>query len=700
MNTLPRCLGQFVAAIALISVAQSSTVGADSRFAHSDSNARFLHHIGLYDADDRKITPESTQPYSSVTTCGRCHDYETISHGWHFNAFLADTVDGRTGELWIWTDARTGTQLPLSYRNWKQGFDPRKIGISAFEMTHQFGGRIPGGGLGFAPPAAPAEEEPADRAAAESGTEGAASDQPVSRWPLSGSLEIDCMVCHAVSGVYDFNRRREQIEKQNFAWAATAGLLLGKIDGDVSRIKDDANPDDEATQEKLPKVTYDASRFGPDGTVFMDLVREPPSNSCYQCHSNRTVTEAGIQPRWVHDEDVHLRAGMVCADCHRHGIDHHMVRGFDGEEHPAGKSVATLSCAGCHLGAGHGHEAHVDEDVLARAGRLGAPKPLHAGLPVIHFEKMTCTACHAGPAPRDQALGIMTSLAHGLGSQEHRDGSEIPRIFGPVYTKVDDGPVAPQRAMWPAFWAIIKDGKAEPIAPEKTYQTTRRALRVRKSFVDELLKPKVNSTKLKELLGEERAKTDSAEWTEEEQKKVDQAQAEEGRALFNEKVYAALETLEKELGAEQAAYISAGFVYVRGDEQDSIKTIELSDPGATSMVTWPIAHNVRPAGWSLGVAGCLECHQDNGKIFASTVSPMGPGPDSGEPIMMASLQGVDPNQRLVWNELFKGRKDFQVHHHWFDRHSVDDHLYRHRGSGGSNHRSSRANSMRKRRWER
>ena len=77
------------------------------------------------------------------------------------------------------------------------------------------------------------------------------------------------------------------------------------------------------------------------------------------------------------------------------------------------------------------------------------------------------------------------------------------------------------------------------------------------------------------------------------------------------------------------------------------------------MVRWPIAHNVRPAGWSLGAAGCVECHSDDGKIFASTVTPIGPGPDAGEPITMATLQGVNTDNRLVWNELFKGRKDFK-----------------------------------------
>lgn len=642
-------------ASALAVLVTASVHAADSRY-HSDGDARFLHHIDLYDTSNRKITPESTKPYSAVKTCGRCHDYDTISHGWHFNAFSPDSLAGREGEPWIWTDSRTGTQLPLSYRDWSHTYDPDQIGITAWEMTWHFGGRIPGGNMG----SNTAGESGAKPASEDESTSDQADDEAMpSRWPLSGALEIDCMVCHAVSGAYDFNARRDQIAEENFAWAATAALRLGIIDGKVSKIKDGADPADEATQEKLPKVTYDASRFGQDGTVFMDLIREPSSNACYQCHSNRTVTEDGIEQRWIHDEDVHLQSGMVCADCHRNGIDHHIVRGYEGEQNPSGHDVATLSCRGCHLGTDHQGD-EVSENVLARAGRLGSPKPMHAGLPPIHFEKMSCTACHSGPAPRQEALRVMTSLAHGLGEQGHRTGFELPALVGPVFTKRSDGRIYPQRAMWPAFWGKLVDGTVTPIPPEQIYDLTRRSLRVRKSFVDELLKPKVSSSDLKTILGEERAKVDDQEWTDAERAKVDAAQAEQGRALFQEKVYAALEAIQEELKVDQAVYVSSGFVYAQGAQEDSLETIEVDDKQATGMTSWPLAHNVRSAGWSLGVAGCTECHSEQAHLFSSTVASVGPGPDRGPPVTMASLQGIDPNQRLAWNELFQGRKSFKL----------------------------------------
>jgi nitrate/TMAO reductase-like tetraheme cytochrome c subunit len=664
-------------------VAGASAVAAGgSRFAHSDSDARYLHQIHLYDLDNRRIGPESTRPYSSLNTCGRCHDYGSISHGWHFNAFAADSSDGRPGEPWFWTDPRTGTQLPLSYRDWPDRFDPEQLGIDRWEMVRQFGGRLPGGGLGIAPQPAAEEGSDPNNASTTAGEPPAGSGHHP-RWPLSGSLEIDCLACHGVSGSYDFNARREQVADENFAWAATAGLKLGSIKGQVARIKDGADLADEATQKRMPTVDYDADRFAEDGTVFVDLVRSPENNACYQCHSQRQVTESGIAKRWVHDRDVHLRAGMQCVDCHRNGIDHHTVRGFHGEQHPSGQNVVTLSCAGCHLGQSfvqaHGSRSHGlpaaadagDDAARAmipdtgqgpasidqRAGRLGSPRPAHAGLPPLHFEKLACTACHGGPLPREEALGLMTSLAHGLGTSDHRSGEELPRLLGPVYAKDATGRVAPHRVAWPAFWASLEAGTVRPLHPDQVHSATRRALRVRNDFTREVVRPELGRRELRELLGEQRARLDPEQWSKAEQAQVAEASRQAGEALFTEKVAAALEAIEEEWDIEQAVYVSSGFVYARDGE--GVRTLQVDRPEAIDMLRWPLAHNVRPAGWSLGAGGCTECHSDSGLLFSGTVAASGPGPDRGAPISMAALQGVDADQRESWNRMFARRATFK-----------------------------------------
>ena len=125
-------------------------MAGESRFAVTNSRSQYAHWIDLYDANDHRIDPTdpNAAPYSPLHTCGRCHDYEAISHGWHFNAMRQDAVHGRRGEPWVWVDTRTGTQLPLSYRGWRGTYDPHKLGISEWEFVLQFGRHMPGGGPG------------------------------------------------------------------------------------------------------------------------------------------------------------------------------------------------------------------------------------------------------------------------------------------------------------------------------------------------------------------------------------------------------------------------------------------------------------------------------------------------------------------------------------------------------------------------
>ncbi len=601
-----------------------STIAADStRFAHSDSESRYVHWIDLYDTSNRKITPASTLPYSPQNTCGRCHDYEAISHGWHFDAFAAESKQGRPSEPWVWTDARTGTQLPLSYREQDASrnsvFHPAKVALSPWQMTSQFGARFPGGSFGEA-----AKTSRTLEPGAETVIEPLTEDVPLSpRWAFTGSLEVDCMVCHASPGDYDFETRRSQISDENFAWAPTAAMHLASIDGKASRIKDDADADDDKTIVAMPKVSYDEGRFAPDGKVFFDLVRQPDNNSCFQCHSSRQVSDGKIEARWMHDEDVHLRAGMMCVDCHRNGIEHETVRGYQGQSHPSGVSVETLSCSGCHLGSESSMSGASSLDVAARAGRLGSPRPQHAGLPPIHFERLACTACHSGPAPRDEAIRMMTSLAHSLGASDHRTGAELPQIQGSVFVKLDDGRIYPQRVMWPAFWGTIEGDSIQPRSPADVYDWTRKSLRVRKDFIEEIANDK---------------------------------------AKFDEKVLEALSAIENESGAERAVYVAAGQVHGKVKSESGVESLAVlaTSFSESEMVAWPTAHNVRPAGWSLGVGGCVECHSEGGKVFSSTVTPLGPSPNISQPIAMASLQGIDVNQRLLWNQLFAGRTNFKV----------------------------------------
>ncbi len=155
----------------------------ERRYAASDSNSGYVHLIDLYDASNTRIDPvkENPRPYSPRHTCGRCHDVATIAHGWHFDAMDADAEAGRAGQPWIWSDSRTGTHLPLSFRKWVGTFEPDKVGISRWEMAAKFGGYLPGGG--------PGSEESFDL-----------NSPTPDRSSITGELPVDCMICHRNQG--------------------------------------------------------------------------------------------------------------------------------------------------------------------------------------------------------------------------------------------------------------------------------------------------------------------------------------------------------------------------------------------------------------------------------------------------------------------------------------------------------------------
>ena len=164
--------------------------------------------------------------------------------------------------------------------------------------------------------------------------------------------------------------------------------------------------------------------------------------------------------KWETDEDVHLSSGLTCVDCHRNEVDHNIIRGYEGESAISKNPIADdFSCKGCHLPA--------KGTPVTSVARLGAPVPEHKGLPEIHFEKLTCTACHSGPWPGDETSGVKTSMAHGLGVYgSDKSADALPHIATVVFAKDADGKIAPHNLIWPAFWASSKDDKVTPLSPD------------------------------------------------------------------------------------------------------------------------------------------------------------------------------------------------------------------------------------------
>lgn len=535
-----------------------------------------VHLIDLYDEEGSLIRPgdEPVLPFSTKQTCLKCHNYRKISSGWHFNAADPDATPGRSGQPWILVDQGTATQLPLSYRPWPGTYRPEQVGLSPMRFIRTFGRHMPGGGIG--------EDEKLESA------------DFFMRWLVSGKLEINCLSCHDAEPAHDQAEYATQIIRENFRWAASASSGFALVRGSAQKMPDNYNiygtilDDPKAVP---PTISYDKTRFNAQGKVFFDIVRKIPNERCYFCHSTKSLRQESSE-RWTEDEDVHLTAGMLCVDCHRNGLDHAMVRGYEGEaEECANPAAAVLTCRGCHL--------DNKSSVAPQAGRFSAPQPEHAGIPPVHFDKLTCTACHSGNWPKRKGQRVKTSRAHGLGTHGvNKSGEALPHIISPVFVEQSNGKIAPHKLFWPAFWARLNRGEVTPIAPEMVRNIAVKII-------------------ARDTLG-------TGDWPDLTRKQI---------ADF------LLKLAEQDSGKVQPAYIAGGKLY-RLTEYGRLS--EEEHPAAEPY-SWAIAHDVRPAAQSLGVRGCEDCHATGAPFYFGEVAVDSPlTSERGSTKKMVEFERISP----------------------------------------------------------
>ena len=530
--------------------------------------------------DDGKAQEPKANPYSTAQTCGKCHDYDTISEGWHFNADAGTAKPGRPGEPWILTDPATHTQIPLSYRGWAGTFKPSDIGLSDFEFLTNFARHFPGGGVG----------EP-DKIKS--------TDPQMGRLLITGKMEIDCLICHQTTGRYDHEARYHALNAQNFRWtpAIAAGLGVFSSFKSAGSIADSWRPGRPAPST-LPVIKYDRARFDTENNVVFQVSRRPPVNNCYYCHTSESNLGGA---RWHSDADVHIKAGLLCVDCHRNGLDHAIVRGYEGEIHDrvvsdsmislrarlllrddpalnednAGKlarqqlqseagMIETLTCRGCHL-----------------SGRLGAPRLVHKGLPPIHLERLSCTACHSGPVPASEPQVVHTSLAHKLGlPAPERGKNTAPVILEPVFLRGADGKIAPYKMVWPSYWARLNGTNLTPMRPDEAAKT----VTLPQPSSDEAARDPYHA-----------------------------------KPLTDRQIQQALESFPSEPSKGEPVFIAAGKMY--RVEKGALSSAESP---AAKPYAWALAHDVRPAAQGLGARGCADCHASDAPIYFATVAARGP----------------------------------------------------------------------------
>lgn len=545
----------------------TGAVGTDRKLTGDDSNEA-VHLIWLHDEKGLIITADDDLPlpFSMRQTCGgTCHDYDKISKGWHFNAADANVAPGRPGEPWFLVDTATATQVPISYRPWPGTFRPEQFGITTWQFTNLFAGYMPGGG--------PGETDSNDH------------DEMMRRL-VSGKLEINCLTCHNAHSGEDQAEYASQIARQNFRWAATAACEFASVKGSAAA---QPNTYDHLTSDAVA-VTYRRNTFDSLARVLFDIAEKPPDKRCYSCHYNINIDKNNAEKT---TEDVHLSAGLTCVDCHHNSLDHNITRGYNSRvPAPANRLTAGSSCESCH--------STEDSSSPPTAEQLIGAVPKHPGIPPVHFDKLTCTACHSGPWPRPKTHRTKTSRAHSLDARSLNNFEDtLPHILYPVFARQKgSGKLAPHKLIWPAFWATLDAGDVTPIPLNIVKSVAAGAIGKRN------LQPLDN-------------------WPD----------------LTNEDIRKVLELFSLNDSIEgEPVYICGGKLY----RIDKGRLIACEHSTAEPYL-WPFAHDVRPVAQSLGARGCEDCHSVDMPFFFGSVavdSPVVGERDFAK--KMVEFQDVDP----------------------------------------------------------
>ena len=566
----------------------------------------------LLDENGHPINPLSNEtedrPYSPKKTCGACHDYEKITRGFHFTQGAGEnpTVTQSERYQWVTTPGNYGgswcSPAPLyRYLSAKDNPSPQLMDMTSFSfITAECGNCHPGGG--------PMEfdrngrrydrwmDDPAS-GLTPGGDNHFDGDYYQAKWNQAGVLEADCLMCHLPG--YSFKARNKQLKDLNFRWAPTAGAGFGEVNGAIN-------------QGGEVKVSYDKTKFNPDGTVSPHIVREPRNETCLACHAKPGWKKRGAN--FKDRTDVHLRAGMKCVDCHPAGSRAADNRINNKEEHQFGK------------GDDPGGQIRNDLDNTCRdcndchnTGYLGAPIALHKGLPPLHLDRIACQTCHIPERAIKSAL-VQAGDVFNPGTKIPTKGKYLWTFYGPdmkywnhygflEMMGYDDKPTEPFKpvlarykgkifpvnrvhSIWPALEIEGKKGLMQPKMSD-----------IYKMWADHFKDPATYP----EL---EKIKDDNRDGVPEINR------PEEIDALISS-VTAMLKNTGYPMEGKRIVWVMNDRVYSSGRDSRAIEKQEWEASPYANVHKYN--HDVYPARAALGTKACTECHGFRSDFFFASV---------------------------------------------------------------------------------
>ncbi len=586
-----------------------------------------VHLIPLRDENDEPIIPTEALPlpYSARFTCGPCHDYATIRDGWHFGAMTA-AASGRPGEPWFQVDGRTGTVLPLSYRRWEGTYDPRALGLSAWDFTALFGRHMPGGG-----PAEPSDEEVAA--------------EPDGRWSVSGKAEVNCLACHNRSGRQDPSEWAKQVLRENLRWAAT--------DADVHAAAGLKCADCHRNDLGHAMVR------GYEGEAAETGNRAAASFTCRGCHlgedadGEKTVVPGRLGaplPKHTGIPLVHFKR-LACTVCH------------SGPRPREGFTRVRTSRAnrlGIHGVATWAADAPAIVEPVYKKDAANRIAPQRLVWPAFWARRSGRELVPLKPAEVEAAAGdILKAEDHvfqvlaGLAQVTAEDETPVlvsgDFVLAPNVDAALDAAERPGAGTEAAFWGLRKGTEIAPVVPdfdpaaedkdpaiETRFQEFLQALGtvtprpgepaivVRKTLyrlVDGFLDASEAPAELAGAAGpgwlaEGKLQPLASEFD----VRTVTAKAGTGRTLTEEQVALTLRELAKAGGDGEAVYVAGGRLF----RLDKAGRLAVRKDKAAAPVTWPLAHDVRPAQQALGWKACTDCHSGGSDFFFDTIEGAGP----------------------------------------------------------------------------
>ncbi len=565
------------------------------------------------------VTGKNTdKPYSPKQTCGRCHDYDLITEGYHFQQGKDETATPAQQARVQWADSPGNyggswcSPAPLyAYLSPKENEHETLMDMTSYTFVNKCGVCHPGGGpLEYDRANIRYDEMMNDPSVGytDGGRNDLDGDYYKAKWQKSGVIEADCFICHLPD--YDNKVRVDQIKKYNYRYAALAASGYGTVSGSVA--------------ENIPvTVSYHQDKFNSDGTVEPFIVKEPRNTACLFCHAKPGYKKRGadFRPR----NDVHLQAGLKCVDCHPAGLmaTDDRIRGKEVHQFGKGDDPGGLvrndldntmrTCTDCH-----------------DTGYLGAPVAAHTWLPPVHLEKIACQTCHV-PERNVKSAHFVASDVFNPGTKIPTKGKHLWTFYGPDMNYwnhygdlemmgYDDKPtftfepelikyndmIYPANRVHTAWPGIQIEGKQGLMQPKM--------MDIYTMWMDHFKDPE----KYPEL---SRIRDDDGDEV------IEVNRPEEIDALIKS-ITARLSDIQYPMEGKKVVWVLNNRVYRTGTEYSELpmETWEASPYGNVHTYN----HDIFPAGSALGMNGCTDCHSYEASFFMAEVVDL-PTNGSGNP---------------------------------------------------------------------